>query len=79
VSCGQQTQVLTHSTNQMQISFYSLVQVACAYFDLGLKTKLDFLHHKFHVSQYNNNSHVKFSFHRFIRNRHGCHSSTFIV
>jgi hypothetical protein len=33
-------------------------------------------HHKFHGSQFDNNSHVKFAFHRFIWNRHKCHSST---
>jgi len=33
------------------------------------------LHHKLHGSQFDNNNHVKFSFHRFIWNKHGCHSS----
>jgi hypothetical protein len=36
-------------------------------------------HHKFHGSRFGNNSRVKFAFHRFIWNRHGCHSSSCIV
>jgi len=36
-------------------------------------------HHKLHGSRFGNNSHAKFVFHRFVWNRHGCHSSTCIV
>ncbi len=32
-------------------------------------------HHKLHGSRLGNNFHAKFVFHRFIWNRHGCHSS----
>jgi hypothetical protein len=36
-------------------------------------------HHKFHESQFGNNSRAKFAFHRFVWNRYECHSSTCIV
>ncbi len=32
-------------------------------------------HHKFHESWFDNNNHAKFAFHRFVWNRHKCHSS----
>jgi hypothetical protein len=37
------------------------------------------IHHKLHGSQFDNNMSKKFSFHRFIWNRHRCHSFTCIV
>jgi hypothetical protein len=36
-------------------------------------------HHKLNGSQFGNNNHVKFDFHRFVWNKHGCHSSTCVV
>jgi hypothetical protein len=33
-------------------------------------------HHKLHGSWFGNNSHAKFAFHRFVWNRHECHSFT---
>jgi hypothetical protein len=36
-------------------------------------------YHKLHESQFNNNSHAKFAFHKFVWNRNGCHSCTFII
>jgi hypothetical protein len=35
--------------------------------------------HKLHGSQFDNNSHANFAFHRFIWNRHECHLPTCIV
>jgi hypothetical protein len=40
---------------------------------------LNCMHHKLHGPQFTNISHVKFAFHRFVWNRHGCHSSTYIL
>jgi hypothetical protein len=37
------------------------------------------LHHKLQRSRFGNNNHAKFTFHRFVWNRHKCHSSTCIV
>jgi hypothetical protein len=36
-------------------------------------------HHKLNGSRFGNNSHVKFIFHWFVWNKHGCHSSTCVV
>jgi hypothetical protein len=36
-------------------------------------------HHKLHGSWFGNNNNAKYIFHRFVWNRHGCHSSTCIV
>jgi hypothetical protein len=36
-------------------------------------------YHKFHGSQFDNNSNVKSTFHRFVWNKHGCHSYICIV
>ncbi len=33
-------------------------------------------HHKLNGSRFDNNSHAKSNFHRFVWNKHGCHSST---
>jgi hypothetical protein len=32
------------------------------------------VHHKFHGPQFDNSNRVKFVFHRFIWDRHGCHA-----
>jgi hypothetical protein len=36
-------------------------------------------HHKFHGSQFGNNNHVKSIFHKFVWNRHECHSFIYIA
>ncbi len=35
--------------------------------------------HKFHGSRFNNNNHAKFAFHKFVWNKHECHSSTYTL
>jgi hypothetical protein len=38
-----------------------------------------FIYHKFNGSRFGNNRHVKFAFHRFVWNGHGCHSFIYVV
>jgi hypothetical protein len=49
----------------------------CDYIVIGINIYPS--HHKFHGSQFGNNSSTKFAFHWFVWNRHGCHSSSCIV
>jgi hypothetical protein len=37
------------------------------------------LHHKYNGSRFDNNSRAKFAFHRFIWNKHECHSFTYVI
>jgi len=43
------------------------------------RTELMTIHHKLHGSWFGHNSWAKFSFHRFVWNKHGCQSSTCTV